>query len=807
MRLITRAILFALALAWAPFAAAGSFGGEKIVSSDINIGSQFPEVAYYNGVIHVVWVGYAPGLSGDIYYSRSTSSTGSFSTPVNLSANATGSAGNDRPQVTAGPNGVYVGWNSHNDTGAIYVRRSTDAGVSFGTAQLIAGAESDGKYSRITDLFTDSSGRVHLAYYTDADNGGSSVGMVHHRATCDGSTWGTDTAVTNRTIDGDVDNEQPRLGEAGGRIYVAFRSSRYGNPQGGWAPYSIQLQSGTVNGACSVAWSYPARRIAGGVPYSLSSAYRPDVFGDSTGTLHLSWWDNTRGANAAYRKGVPATGLFGAASTLSSFGADHLEPGGLGSTTATAAGGFQVPVAIVSNGTTAFMAYQRNSELSASVTGFEMGPIYLRESSNNGTSWGAEQSIAADTKATTPRLAIDNSNTQNVAIVWSDVRGGTARVYYRLYTLGAVSGGPSFSLSPSPHNFGNVAVGSSSANQAFTLLNSGTAGSVSGVALSGDFSIVSNTCSGTVGAGGSCTITARFNPTALGTRNGTITVSTDATDSPTTASLTGSGVASGSFSANVNAVVTGFYETILGRSPDAGGLAFWGNEATRVQGVGADVKEVFYAMSVQFFNSSEYLSRNTSDTQYLTDLYRTFFIREPDSAGMAFWQSQLSGGMDRGAMLNNFLFSTEFSNFMTGLFGTANPRPEVNLTIDLYRGILGVLPDSGGFNFWLGQVRTAQCQGSAAVVTAVGDLATLFVGSAEYQQRENARPAGERTKRHVGDLYNAFLRRGGDLDGYNFWVSQIASGSQTRDQVRAAFLQSPEFQARVNAVIAAGCAT
>ena len=38
-----------------------------------------------------------------------------------------------------------------------------------------------------------------------------------------------------------------------------------------------------------------------------------------------------------------------------------------------------------------------------------------------------------------------------------------------------------------------------------------------------------------------------------------------------------------------------------------------------------------------------------------------------------------------------------------------------------------------------------------------------------------------------------------------YLVGQLTSAAQTRTQVRTAFVQSPEFQGRVNAVIAAGC--
>lgn len=802
MKALTRKFLLALLLAVSPVVFAATFGAEKIVTTDGTMVGQFPEIAFHNNVVHVVWVGYIGGNQGDIYYARSTSNGSTFSAPVNLSLNATPSSGNDRPQVTAGPNGVYVGWNSNNDTGAIYVKRSTDDGQTFGGVMLLGGAEG-GFYSRITDLFTDSAGRVHLAWYDSGDT--ANVGMIHHRMTCNGSGWGPDTAVTTTAVHGDVDNEQPRLGEAQGRMYVIFRTTRNGNPQGGWAPSSIYMHSGFVDvGTCTVPWSYPARRIAGGFPLSKGTTYRPEIFGEASGMLHVMWWDTAEGANIYYRKGNLVNGALGASSKISNFGTDHLEPGGLSSTPGLAAGGFQAPPGLLSNGTTAFMTYQRQSGLSAQ--NFELGPIFLRQSDDNGTTWGAEQAIALASSATTPRVALGGTGNQNVYITWADLRGGTARIYFRLYTLGALSGGSAFALTPDTFNFGNVEV-STQPTTVLTLQNSGTAGTINGILFSGaDFTQASTTCGGTLGAGASCAITVRFTPSALGTRTGSVTVSTDAVDSPSVTQLTGAGVRNNtSFDANVNAVITGYYESILGRSPDPGGVPFWNGEANRVVGLGADVREVFYALSIQFYNSVEYQNRARTNDQYLTDLYRTFFLRDPDAGGMQYWRDHLNAGMDRGSLLGNFLFSPEFVNFMNGVFGASSPRAEVNMTVDMYRGILSRLPDSGGFNFWLGKIRTAQCQGAGAVSTEVSNMALQFFYSAEYGNIEAARVPAQRIPRHVGDLYNAFLRRGPELSGYQYWIDQINTGARTRDDVRNNFVSSPEFQARVNAVIAQGC--
>ncbi len=364
-------------------------------------------------------------------------------------------------------------------------------------------------------------------------------------------------------------------------------------------------------------------------------------------------------------------------------------------------------------------------------------------------------------------------------------------------TFVVIAGTPTASGSPSSVTFAAQAVGTTSSTRMVSITNVGTGTlNVSNVSTTDPQFAVSHNCS-PLATGVSCTATLIFTPTALGARTGTLTVVTDG--GTVNASLSGTGVASASFAANVSAVVTGYYETILGRSPDAGGLAFWSGEAARVVGLGADVREVFFAMSIAFFGSPEYVGRATSDTQYLTDLYRTFFIREPDAPGLAFWQGELTAVQSRSALLNSFLFSTEFSNQMTSLFGTSSVRPEVNMTIDLYRGTFGRLPDSGGFTFWLGEIRAAQCLGAAQVSTAVNMLSGLFFNSQEYSDRARI------NRDFVGDVYNAYLRRGpgGDSGGFNFWVGQVPV--MGRDGVRAQFVPSVEFQARVTAVVNAGC--
>jgi len=253
------------------------------------------------------------------------------------------------------------------------------------------------------------------------------------------------------------------------------------------------------------------------------------------------------------------------------------------------------------------------------------------------------------------------------------------------------------------------------------------------------------------------------------------------------------------FFAKVRTAVSGYYQTILGRAADQPGLDFWTAEAARVSALGADVREVFFAMSMAFFSSAEYPGKSITDAQYITDLYRTFFNRTPDAAGLAYWQGELSASGSRSALLNSFLFSGEFSTQMTAQFGAGSVRPEVTLLLDLFRGAYGRLPDSAGFNFWLDRLRTAQCQGALAVTFEVGSMSSLFFTSAEYSLRNR------NDRDYVGDLYNAYMRRGpgADTAGFNYWVGRIPTLG--RDGVRAQFVPSAEFQNRVTDVVNAGC--
>jgi hypothetical protein len=126
------------------------------------------------------------------------------------------------------------------------------------------------------------------------------------------------------------------------------------------------------------------------------------------------------------------------------------------------------------------------------------------------------------------------------------------------YMSFAGGGGTSSPLtaSPSSLSFGSATVGSTSSASTVTVSNPGTgAATAISVSVSGPFS-QTNTCGSSIAAGGSCTVSVSFAPTAAGAASGTLSVASSAPGSPLTAGLSGTGVSAASTNLALNQPVT-----------------------------------------------------------------------------------------------------------------------------------------------------------------------------------------------------------------------------------------------------------
>ena len=115
----------------------------------------------------------------------------------------------------------------------------------------------------------------------------------------------------------------------------------------------------------------------------------------------------------------------------------------------------------------------------------------------------------------------------------------------KFFAVGSTQSGPTAELVPSNLDFGSEMAGTTSGSQLISLGNSGSAAlAISNIGISGtnssDFTQTNN-CGTSVAAGSSCTITAKFNPTAAGTASASVVINDNASNSPQSVPLTGTG--------------------------------------------------------------------------------------------------------------------------------------------------------------------------------------------------------------------------------------------------------------------------
>src|SRR6266496_904435 len=121
------------------------------------------------------------------------------------------------------------------------------------------------------------------------------------------------------------------------------------------------------------------------------------------------------------------------------------------------------------------------------------------------------------------------------------------------YSQSAYTSAPVVSISPTTLNFGSVTVGTTSAVMYATLTNTGNASlTFASDSITGDFAFGGlGSCvnpGGTLAPGASCKYSAKFTPTAVGTRTGTITIIDNASNSPQMINLTGTGTTTYTYS-------------------------------------------------------------------------------------------------------------------------------------------------------------------------------------------------------------------------------------------------------------------
>ena len=116
---------------------------------------------------------------------------------------------------------------------------------------------------------------------------------------------------------------------------------------------------------------------------------------------------------------------------------------------------------------------------------------------------------------------------------------------------------------------------------------------------------------------------------------------------------------------DVSGVVFRLYNAAFARLPDAKGLENWitGNSTG---GMTYATSADEFSSSQEFQNR---YGANTTDTQYITTLYDNVLGRSPDAEGLANYQNLLANGKERGALLLDFSESPENRGLFTEVTG------------------------------------------------------------------------------------------------------------------------------------------
>ena len=130
------------------------------------------------------------------------------------------------------------------------------------------------------------------------------------------------------------------------------------------------------------------------------------------------------------------------------------------------------------------------------------------------------------------------------------------------------------SLSPVTLTFASATEGSTSAAQAVTVKNIGTgAVTLTSETLTGtnasSFVISANTCGASLASNATCTVSVEFNPAAAGTLTASLSVADNASGSPQTVSLTGTGTVASTLAVSLSPTTLTFASTTQGSTSAA----------------------------------------------------------------------------------------------------------------------------------------------------------------------------------------------------------------------------------------------
>ena len=224
------------------------------------------------------------------------------------------------------------------------------------------------------------------------------------------------------------------------------------------------------------------------------------------------------------------------------------------------------------------------------------------------------------------------------------------------------------------------------------------------------------------------------------------------------------------------------YVVALGRPSEAEGKAYWVEQVVKNGFTGADCARFF------MLGAPEFLGRNLTDDEFVEVLYKTYFDRDSEPDGKAYWLGRLASGTERAVLVEEFIESVEWCN-VCAMYGvksgakyhkaTVPSKNAVKFATRLYTCCLGRDPEAEGLEYWSLALTNLDATGyqAASLFFTLPEFVGLKTTNEEYLTR----------------LYTTFMGREPEADGFAYWLG-LLNGGTDRNDVMKAFAGCPEFQ-------------
>jgi hypothetical protein len=331
------------------------------------------------GNINVVWIDATTGQ--DIFFSRSTDSGMSFSSPKNLS---NGSSNAENPQVAVDASGkISVAWDV---TNAVMFTYSAD-GASF-SAPINLASNTTGSSSPAMAVGAD--GSINIAWEDDFN---SQAHISFSRSTDNGQSFSAATTVSNSG--GNSTSAQVAV-DGSSNVHIVWVSDSPGN--------FVIMYNRLSNGAASFSG---AKMIS-----STGNASNPQVGVDTSGNVQVVWQANTAAVannDVFFARSTNGGGSFSAPQNISNNAGDSSSP----SLTADALGN----VNVVWMDTTPGKAN-----------------TFFAQLPNGGTTFSTSQNLSNDAGPSSGALIASDKN-GDLDVVWSDDTSGVNQILFSRFSV------------------------------------------------------------------------------------------------------------------------------------------------------------------------------------------------------------------------------------------------------------------------------------------------------------------------------------------------------------------------------------